>query len=105
MPSPEQLRRLLEADPDDPFLLYALAQEYARQQRWADALAHYDRCLAVDPLYSYAYYHKARAQMASGEPAAAASTIRQGLDAARRAQDDHAAAELQALLDSLGHSP
>jgi tetratricopeptide (TPR) repeat protein len=101
MPSLEQLRQLLRADPDDPFVLYGLAQEYARLERWADAIAHYDRCLAVDPLYCYAYYHKARAQARAGDPSAAAATVRDGLDAARRAGDDHAAAELQALLESL----
>lgn len=101
MPSLEQLQRLLEADPDDAFVLYGLAQEYARLGRWSDAIAHYDRCLGVDPLYCYAYYHKARVQARTGDLTGASATIRRGLDAARRAGDTHAAAELQVLLESL----
>lgn len=104
MPSLEQLQRLLEADPDDAFVLYSLAQEYARLGRWTDAIAHYDRCLAVVPLYCYAYYHKARVQSQTGDLVGASATIRLGLDAARQAGDAHAAAELQALLDSLESS-
>lgn len=101
MPSLEQLEKLLAGDPNDPFLLYGLAQEFARQQRWADAIAFYDRCLAADPAYCYAYYHKAKAQEAGGDLAAALDTLRAGLAASRRAPDQHAASEIQSLLDEL----
>jgi tetratricopeptide (TPR) repeat protein len=65
MPTIEQLQRLYDADPSDPFAPYALAQEYAKQGDHAHAVEFYDRCLALDPDYLYAYFHKARAELAA----------------------------------------
>jgi len=101
MPSLDQLQKLLETDPGDAFVLYGLGQEYARLGRFAEAVAHYDRCLAVDPLYCYAYYHKARAQAGMGAAALAKETLRSGLSAARKAGDVHAVAEMDALLETM----
>jgi tetratricopeptide (TPR) repeat protein len=101
MPSLDELRRLLRADPADPFVLYAIAQEHAKRREWAPALEFYDRCLAADPAYCYAYFHKARALADSGDPPGALATLRAGLQASRRAGDPHAASEIQALLDEL----
>lgn len=104
MPSIAQLEKMLAADPSDPFLLYGLAQEHARA---GDAPGHaravelYDRCLAADPSYLYAYYHKARSLLALGREPDAAQALRAGLAAAARAGDAHAHAELSALLDEV----
>lgn len=100
MPSIPDLQRLLAADPADPFLLYGLAQEYAKAGDAARAIEFYDRCLAADPQYCYAYFHKARVQQAGDVPAALA-TIRLGMAAAKKAGDSHALSELQGLLDEL----
>ncbi len=101
MPSIEQLQKLLAADPTDAFLLYGLAQEHARLGNHAEAVRCYDRCLAADPAYAYAYFHKARAQEAAGDTAAAAATLRAGIAAARAAADSHALSEISAYLDEL----
>jgi tetratricopeptide (TPR) repeat protein len=97
VPSIEQLGRLLQADPEDPFLLYGMAQELARRGDHAGALEWYDRCLRADGAYCYAYFHKARSQQALGRGAEALATVRLGLGAARAAADSHALGELQAL--------
>lgn len=97
MPSIEQLHRLLAADPNDPFTLYALAQEHAKRGEWVAAIAHYDRCLAADPAYCYAYYHKAKALDAAGDRAGARAAVAAGLSAARLARDQQAMSELGAL--------
>lgn len=101
MPSLESLHRLLEASPQDPFVPYAIAQEHARQRAFAQAVAWYDRCLAVDPAYCYAYYHKARALLAIGSREDALRTIAEGRRRAAAAGDTHAAAELAALHDEI----
>src|SRR5690606_10197121 len=62
VPSIEQLQKLLQAEPDDTFLLYALAQEQAKSGNLGDAIATYDRVIALDPGHAYAWFHKARAQ-------------------------------------------
>jgi tetratricopeptide (TPR) repeat protein len=101
MPSLEQLHALLAADPSDPFVLYGLAQEHARRKEYAPALEFYDRCLAADPSYCYAYFHKARAQEALNRPADAAATLREGQRAAKAAGDAHALAEISGYLDEI----
>jgi tetratricopeptide (TPR) repeat protein len=101
MPSLDQLHTLLAADPQDPFILYGLAQEHARLKDFPKALDFYDRCLAADPRYCYAYFHKARALEALGRPADAAATLREGQKAAKAAGDTHALAEISAYLDEI----
>lgn len=104
---PDRLSRLaamLEADPNDAFVLYGLAQEHARQgtaDGHARAVGYYDRCIAADPAYHYAYYHKAVSQIALDDNAGAAATLRAGLAAARAAREHKAVGELSALLDQI----
>ncbi|MCC6949853.1 MAG: hypothetical protein IT433_00245 [Phycisphaerales bacterium] len=105
MPSLESLHRLLEATPGDPFVPYAIAQEHAKQRAFAEAVAWYDRCLAVDGAYCYAYYHKARAQLAMGGRADALRTIEAGRKQAAASGDGHAGAELSALRDEIEDEP
>lgn len=92
---------MLAAEPGDPFVLYGLAQEYAKAGDMARAVETYDRCLAADPHYCYAYFHKARALESLGRTADAVATLTAGIDAARRAADAHAEGELRAYLDEL----
>lgn len=101
MPSLAQLEKLLAAEPHDPFVLYGLAQEHARLGHGAEAIAFFDRCLAVDPAYCYAYFHKARVQQAGGDVSGAIATVRRGIEAAKRAGDAHALDELSGLLEEL----
>lgn len=104
MPRIDDLTRLLAKEPTDPFLLYSLAQEHAKL-RTPDALAtavdFYDRCLAVDPAYCYAYFHKAQALRAMNREPDAIATLHAGLAAAKAARDAKAQNELAALLDEL----
>ncbi len=101
MPSIEQLHRLLALDPGDAFVLYALAQEHAKRAEPALAIEHFDRCIAADPAYAYAYFHKARVQEASGDAPGARETLERGLAAARAAGDAHAASEIASFLAGL----
>lgn len=97
MPSITQLTKLLEAEPHDPFLLYGLAQEYAKAGDVARAVEHFDRCLTADPGYCYAYYHKAKALMGVGRAEEARGAIKAGMAKAKEVGDTHAMSELQAL--------
>ena len=92
-----KLESLLAADPRDTFVLYGLAQEHAKAADWARAVEFYDRTLAVDAAYCYAYFHKAKAQAALGDVAAARATVEAGLAAAQRAGDAKALNELASL--------
>ncbi|HEX2837392.1 MAG TPA: tetratricopeptide repeat protein [Phycisphaerales bacterium] len=101
MPSIAQLEKLLQADPQDAFVLYGLAQEYAKCGQIDRAVEHYDRCLLADPMYLYAYYHKARALQQGSRIDDALATVTAGINKAKEAQDAHALAELQTLMDEL----
>ncbi|MFO0829925.1 MAG: hypothetical protein U0572_17420 [Phycisphaerales bacterium] len=97
----EQLLKLAETEPSDPFVLYGVAQEFARRERHDEAIAWYDRCLAADPAYCYAYFHKARSLEAMKRIAAAVATLRTGLERAKAAGDRQATNEIGAYIDEL----
>lgn len=96
-----QLEKLLAMDANDTFVLYGLAQEHAKAGNHAAAVAWYDRCLAVDPVYCYAYFHKARSQQAMGEIAGAIGTLKAGQAASKQAGDMKALSEISGFLDEL----
>lgn len=95
------LAAMVEADPSDAFCLYGLAQEYAKLGRSDESLDAFDRCLAADPNYLYAYFHKARVLEESARIAEAVAALREGLTRANALGDAHAAAEIGGFLDEL----
>ena len=101
MPSIEQLEKLLAADPGDVFVLYGLAQEHAKLGDTARAVDYYDRALAADPHYCYAYFHKAKALEAAGRVPEAVAALKAGLTVARKAGDQQAIGEISGYLDEL----
>jgi tetratricopeptide (TPR) repeat protein len=101
MPTVEQLERILAADPGDAFVLYALAQEHAKLRAFDKALVYYDRCLGVDRLYCYAYFHKAKVLEFLGRIDEARTTLTAGVAAAREAGDMKALSEISGALDLL----
>jgi len=97
----ERLHKLLAADPTDADVPYMIAQEHSSRSDNAEAIAWYDKCLAIDGDYLYAYYHKARAQQAAASLDEARATIHAGLERARAAGNEKAARELAELLELL----
>lgn len=97
----QQLHTLLAAEPDDVFCLYGLAMEHAKRGDAASAIEFFDRTLAIDPNYCYAYFHKAKVQQESGDINGAIATLQQGLHQARACRDLKAASEIEAFLDEL----
>ena len=86
-----QLEKLLEVDPADADVLYMLAQEHAKRGAHGAAVEWYDRCIAAEPTYAYAYFHKARAQEASGDLSSARATLRAGMPSPRSSATDRCA--------------
>ncbi|TVQ62607.1 MAG: tetratricopeptide repeat protein [Phycisphaerales bacterium] len=101
MPSIQQLQKLLEADPNDTFVLYGLAQEHAKAGETEAAIQHYDRVLALDPHYCYAYFHKAKTLEEDTRTDEAIAVLKQGLAASKQANDAKATAEIAQFLDEL----
>lgn len=102
-PSPRlsKLMKLLDAEPDDAFCLYAIAQEHARLGAPAQAIAWFDRTIAADPSHAYARFHKAKVLEAGGRLTEAIEVLREGLAAAESAGDAKATSEIAGALASL----
>ncbi len=99
-----KLLKILSLEPNDVFTLYGIANEYAKRGQAGDAaksIEFYDKCLAADPHYCYAYYHKAKVQADNDDTAAAAATLRAGIEVAKRTGDGKAQNEMLSLLDSI----
>ena len=97
----EQLRSLLDAEPDDVFLHFALAMELAKVGRSDEALSHLTRVTEIDPDYTAAYVQRARILIERKQPAAARQIITAGLEAARRAAEPHTVEKLHDMLQGL----
>jgi tetratricopeptide (TPR) repeat protein len=96
-----QLEKLHAADESDADVMYMLAHEHAKSGQVAEAVEWYDRCLARDPDYVYAYYHKARALQTADDVGSALETARAGLARSRQIAHAKAQNELAALIDEL----
>lgn len=97
----DQLTKLHAADPADPDVPYMIAQEHAREGDHPAACEWYDKCIALDPHYHYAYFHKARSQEASDDNDGAIATLKTGLERATSANDGKATGEISGYLATL----
>lgn len=94
----KQLESMIETDPSDPFLPYALALEHAKVEDHEAAVDAFDKCLGIDTSYTYAYFHKAKSLAALERSEEAVSVLETGLREARRVNDSKAAGEISELL-------
>jgi Tfp pilus assembly protein PilF len=97
-----KLEEMLRRQPDDIFLLYALAMEHKVANNAPEALRWIERILAKDPGYVPAYQQAGQIHEATGDVVAAARAYRQGIEAAARKGDHHAQEEMTAALEMLG---
>ena len=97
----EQLVAMLQSQPDDVFLNFALAMELAKSDQPADALAQFDRVIALDPAYTAAYTQKAALCEKLGRFDEAKRVYCQGIESAKARGDKHAASKMQEVLDRL----
>lgn len=93
-----QLEAFLEKEPNDPFLLYALATEQAEEAPQA-AKTYFDRLLADFPDYGATYYHAAALYEALGLIPQADAIYRKGLEALQAAGEAKALGELRMAYD------
>ncbi len=96
-----QLTSMHEADPADADLPYMIAMEHVKAERWSDAIDWFDRTLAIDADYCYAFYQKAKALSQLGRDEQARDVIALGMDTARRSGNDKALGELAELRDAM----
>ena len=98
----QQIEEMLADEPNDPFLRYGLAMEHLGAGDVEGAVRCLRDLIALDPGYVPAYQQCAQALARLGRTAEAADVFRRGIAAARQKGDEHAAGEMQGMLDSLG---
>ena len=93
----EKLLEFLKNEPDDEFLLYALATEYLRLKENNKALEYYEKLVKDHPDYVGTYYHLGKLYEALNRKDEAIKTYESGMGVAQRKRDNHAFAELKVV--------
>ncbi len=94
----EMLEKLVAAGQADSFGRYALAMEYRKEQRVAEALAVFEALRKADPDYLPMYLMAGQLLIDASRPADARPWLEQGLALAKRKGDGKAAGEIEAAL-------
>ncbi len=89
------------AQPNDPFLKYAIAMEYIAVGENEDAHTLFNELLEKFPDYVATYYHAAKMKAQNNQVHEAITLLRKGIEVAEKAADKHAANELRAALMDL----
>ena len=104
-PTQKTRRQILEefvaAKPADAFARYGLAMECANSGDVPAADEHFKALLAAHPEYVPGYFQYGQLLAKSGRSKEARATLETGVEAARRAGDEHARSEMEAALSIL----
>ena len=92
---------LLAVDPANSFARYGLAMEHLSRDQPDAALAEFARTIEHNPDYVPAYQMSAQTLVKMNRSEEAVTLLQQGLAAAARTGNAHAASEMQGLLDEL----
>ena len=95
------LTEILSMNPADSFARYGLAMAYAAEGRTDDALTEFATTIEKNPDYVPAYQMSAQTLLKLGRTREARHLLEQGLAAAERTGNTHAASEMGAMLDDL----
>lgn len=96
-----QLLKLLEQDPDDCFLLFALAKEHEYEESWLLAKEAYQILNQKDASYLAFYYHFGKLCEQLGDKINAANIYKEGINKCLEFNDLHSKSELQSALMNL----
>ncbi|MDB4638157.1 MAG: tetratricopeptide repeat protein [Planctomycetaceae bacterium] len=98
----EILLTMLETDPDDPFLHYALGKEYLSCGERTAAIEKLRHVLERFPNYHAAHFQLGQVLAEDGESSQAIEIVKAGIIAAQQDGDQHAVSEMTGFLDTLG---
>jgi len=97
----ELLSEVLQSDPDNTFVRYALALELSSSTDPATAWSHFEYLLAHHPEYSAAYFQAGKFLVKQGRVEEAKQVLAKGIEVNRRQGNQHTQSELEAALDEL----
>ena len=90
----DHLLSLQEKDPNDEFILFALAQEYAKIEDFSTAISYYEKLKQINRSYVGLYYHLAKCHIALENYDLALNIYDEGIEVAKNISDHHALSEL-----------
>lgn len=97
----QYLQKLLDASPNDSFVLFAIAKEHESAGDDIQSLSFYLRLKEADAAYTGTYYHLGKLYERREDFQNAILTYKQGIEICRKAGDRHAMSELQGALLNL----
>lgn len=95
------LQEILAQSPMDTFARYGLAMEYVNQGDIGLALAEFAQLLEANPDYAAGYQMAAQTLMKAGRENEARKMLEDGIACATRIRNQHARAEMEAMLDEM----
>lgn len=95
-----KLLAFLTTEPNDPFILYALATEYNTLNDTGQAFYYYLKLVAEHPAYVGTYYHLGKLYEKEQQKDKAIEIYQAGMQIARQKRDMHALSELQRAYNS-----
>lgn len=96
-----RLLEMLKTSADDSFLLFALAQEYTKQNDFQQARFYYTELLSKHSEYTGAYLHSGKLYELEGDVQKAISEYRKGIEVCKKLNATHDLHELQGALNLL----
>jgi len=97
-----QLKEILALDPNHAFARYGLAMEYSGANDVAAAMGEFRALIESHPDYAAGYFMAAQTLARAGRVDEARQWLNDGIAAAHRSGNAHAAGEMEAMLAELG---
>jgi tetratricopeptide (TPR) repeat protein len=97
----EKLLQFLAVNPADSFIQHALALEYIKLGKDADARRMFEQILDREPGYVGSYYHLGKLLERNNDPEAAIKVYEMGMEEAKKAGENHAYGELRGAYEEL----
>ena len=97
----EKLKEFLKDNPNDSFVLHALALEYIKMGDDVNARLLFESILNREPSYVGSYFHLAKLFERIGETEKAIKIYEKGMEEAKRAGENHVYNELRSAYEEL----
>lgn len=96
----DQLLEFFRQEPNDPFIIYALALEFTKSNP-EQAIHYFEGLLKNHPDYLATYYQAGKLFEQTNQPEKAIEIYQLGIEKSKQIKDFHTQRELQSALDSL----
>lgn len=89
---------MLDEQPKDSFLLFAIAKEHENTGSIEQAIIFYEKVVENDSKYVGVYYHLGSAYAEQGDKDKAKAVLNKGVEICKEVGDQHALSELKSVL-------